>query len=58
MTMIEDLDLTALPLDDFRKVVGIDPWHFWQMSTPDGCSSASCKPKGRQPESETGELVL
>lgn len=36
--LIQDLDLTALPLDVFRKVMGIDPWHFWQMGTPAGCS--------------------
>lgn len=35
---IADLDQTALPVDDFRKVMGIDPWHFWQMRTPAGCS--------------------
>lgn len=39
MTMIDELNLTSLPLDVFRKVMGVDPWHFWQMSTPVGCSS-------------------
>lgn len=38
MIDLEDLDLTALPLDYFRKIMGIDPWHFWQMRTPEGCS--------------------
>lgn len=38
-TLINDLDLTALPLDTFRQIMGVDPWHFWQMSTPTGCSS-------------------
>lgn len=33
-----DLDLTSLPVDNFRMIMGIDPWHFWQMSTPAGCS--------------------
>lgn len=39
MTMIDELNLTSLPLDSFRKIMGVDPWHFWQMSTPVGCSS-------------------
>lgn len=35
---LEDLDLTSLPLDYFRQIMGIDPWHFWQMGLPTGCS--------------------
>lgn len=36
--MIDELDLIALPLDGFRQIMGVDPWHFWQMRMPNGCS--------------------
>lgn len=36
--MLSDLNLTSIPLDTFRQVMGIDPWHFWQMKIPTGCS--------------------
>ena len=32
MSKVDDLDLTLLPLDYFRKLVGVDPYHFWQMT--------------------------
>lgn len=35
MADLNDLSLTLMPLDFFRKEVGIDPYHFWQMSHPD-----------------------
>lgn len=39
-SMTADLGQTSLPLDVFRRVMGINPWHFWQMSVPEGCSDA------------------
>lgn len=37
----EICNLTALPLDDFRRIMGIDPWHFWQMDQPNGCAGVT-----------------
>jgi len=28
----EDLGLTILPLEYFRRMMGLDPYHFWQMT--------------------------
>lgn len=40
---IDDLTRTILPLDYFREVLGIQPYHFWQLTTTrhrfEGCSS-------------------
>lgn len=33
--MINDLELTLLPLDYFRRMLGVDPYHFWQFEHPD-----------------------
>lgn len=31
MAIVDDLSRTILPLDDFRRFAGIEPYHFWQM---------------------------
>ncbi len=31
MPYVEDYDTTILPLEYFRRLMGIDPYHFWQM---------------------------
>lgn len=28
----EDLGLTILPIENFRRLMGLDPYHFWQMT--------------------------
>jgi hypothetical protein len=35
LTLIQDLESTLLPLDYFRRILGVDPYHFWQFEHPD-----------------------
>ena len=35
LTLIQDLEMTLLPLDYFRRILGVDPYHFWQFEHPD-----------------------
>jgi len=42
MAMIDDLEKTAIPLDEFRQVVSIDPYNFWQMTHPAYDHAAYC----------------
>ena len=32
---VDDLEITIIPLDYFRRIMGVDPYHFWQMEHPD-----------------------
>jgi hypothetical protein len=32
MAKVDDLELTLMPLDYLRRFLGIDPYHFWQMT--------------------------
>jgi len=32
MALVDDFGKTILPVDNYRRLMGIDPYHFWQMT--------------------------